>query len=231
MESMNDPPEMIVYENLKQLIKYRNIETNYEFLTKENFSTVMNTYKYIHIEGIVRKNKNIKQNNKKNQNEQEKTSKESELQIHIFLIKPDSDYEKKTNDFENLIKRFIGNINKDKQFDKNNLEIIFITHQTVSTYINKKIIEFNNTFTINAYTYEFFIIVTPENESAFKHEVATEDEISAYTSRLLITVDMLPKIHYKDPQLVWIGAKKGDVIKITGISETAQEIEELRLVI
>ena len=203
MESMNEPAEMIIYENLKKFIKYRNIKTNYKFLALENFSSTFNTLQYEVIEG---------------------TGNDGHI-IYIFLIQPKSKYEKKTDEFKKLINRYVKN--------QVNIEIIYITENISTSYINKKIIEYNKEgINIYPYTYEYFIIVLPESDSSFKHEIITEEEFAITSERLLIVKENLPKIDSSvDPQLVWIGAKRGNIVKITGKSETAQEVEEFRLVI
>jgi DNA-directed RNA polymerase subunit H (RpoH/RPB5) len=202
MESMNEPAEMIIYENLKKFIKYRNIKTDYVFKTIDKFSVSLNTLQYELIEG-----KDAKDN-----------------PICIFLVQSESKYGKKADEFKKLINRFV----------KNCSDVIYITDGLSSSYINKKINEYRDENQINifAYTYEYFIIVLPETDSSFKHEVTPEEEFDFYCKRLYISKEHLPKIDaYNDPQLVWIGAKRGDIIRISGKSETAQEVEEYRLAI
>lgn len=203
MESMNEPVEMIIYENLKKLIKYRKIETNYTFLSLEKFSSAMNTLQYEHIEG----------------------KSHDGHPVHIFLIQAEGKYGKKADDFKKLIQKDVkSNVNS---------EVLYITEKPVSSYILKKIIEYRDDNLINVfpYTYELFIIILPESDSSFKHEVADPVEFQLYCDRLIINKVNLPKIYATDPQLVWIGAKKNDVVKISGKSETAQEVEEFRFVI
>lgn len=203
MESMNEPTDMIIYRNLEKFIKYRGIQTDYKFVSSEKYSSIINTFQYILIEGT-----------------------ENGKPVYIFLIQPRSKYEKKTDEFKKLINRLAKN--------KKGAEILYITEQKISSYINKKIIEYKDEddLTIFSYTYEPFIIVLPECESSFKHEIASSDEVNDYCERLIIQPQMLPKINStEDPQLVWIGAKRGNVIKVTGRSETAQEVVEFRLVI
>lgn len=200
---MNEPADMIVYNNLESFIKYRGIKTDYKFLSSEKYSTMINTFQYILIEGT-----------------------EKDKQIFIFLIQPNSKYEKKTDEFKKLINRLIKN--------KKGTEVLFITEQKISSYINKKINEYqvDEDLSIFAYTYEYFIINLPKSESSFLHEIADPDEVKALCKRLILDTKMFPKINsQEDPQLVWIGAKRGDVVKISGRSETAQEVEEFRLVI
>jgi len=218
MDSMNEPPEMIVYRNLEKFIKYREIKTDYKFLTPERFSSALNTYQYILIEGRI-DNKN-----------------ESILTL-IFLIQDGSKYQTKADEFKKIINRVVNN-NRSEDKKKNNvvfkIDILYITSTQSTSYINKKIIEFqqNDPHTnIFPYTYEDFILVLPECLCSSIHTVATTEEVDKYCARLFIDINMLPKIYISDPQLIWINVKKGDVVKIISKSETAMEVEELRLVI
>ena len=201
MDSMNEPVEMIIYDNLKKFIKYRNIETDYKFLSPEDFSTKINTFEYIMIDGKI--------NGKK---------------LVIVLVRPDSNIGKKTDSFKKILNKLTKH--------KVQTDVIMITEDPLTKYIKKAIAEYQTQgLHIVSYLYMNFIIVLPEVEGAFVHEVMTSEEIREYCMRLLITPDMLPKICHDDPQLVWVGAKPGDMIRITGKSETAQEVEELRLVV
>lgn len=200
---MNEPPSIIVYRNLEQFIAYRKITTKYKFLTPEQFSTEFNTMLYICIDGTDRDGN----------------------PIYIFLIQPKSKYERKTEDFKKLVNSSVKN--------KKNCAILYITEQKVSNYINKKIETFYASDNISVYTYTYnnFIIVLPQSVSSSLHQIITKEELAEYTTRLIIEPNDLAKIQVDDPQLIWIGAKVGDVIRITGKSDTAQIVEEYRLVI
>ncbi|MCD6422455.1 DNA-directed RNA polymerase subunit H [bacterium] len=70
-----------------------------------------------------------------------------------------------------------------------------------------------------------------ENELVPKHEILSEEEKQKLLERLNITDKQLPKILEKDPAVQALGAKKGDVIKITRRSPTAGIYYYYRLVI
>jgi len=64
-----------------------------------------------------------------------------------------------------------------------------------------------------------------------KHEIISPDEKQKLLEHFNITEKQLPRIKKTDPAVIAIGAKKGDVIKITRNSPTAGESFYYRLVI
>ncbi|MEM4222213.1 MAG: DNA-directed RNA polymerase subunit H [archaeon] len=63
-----------------------------------------------------------------------------------------------------------------------------------------------------------------------KHEILSKKEVESILEKYKISIDQLPKIKITDPVVVALGAKKGDVIKITRKSKTAGTTEYYRLV-
>jgi DNA-directed RNA polymerase subunit H len=237
VDTQNDPAEKIVYNNLKKFMNYRNIKSDYKFLSNDEFSNELNVSEYILIKGTSERHSSpyITSPTHDNNSPTNNTSKNSifTYPIYIFLIKPNSHYMAKVEFFKSLIKKHVN-------VDKNPIsEVIYITEQAITSYISKKITnEYNNIadkldnpqrIYIYPYTYNYFIIALPECTSSIKHEIASNAEIDFMCNRLLIDPTNLPKIYNDDPQCVWIGAKPGDIVKISGYSETAQEFEEFRL--
>ncbi len=64
-----------------------------------------------------------------------------------------------------------------------------------------------------------------------KHEILSEEETRELLETLNITKEQLPKILSKDPVVRILGAKPGDVIKITRKSPTAGEAVYYRVVV
>ena len=63
-----------------------------------------------------------------------------------------------------------------------------------------------------------------------KHEIMTEEEISKEFSDVDYKFKDLPKIKVNDPVAVSIGAKAGDILRITRESQTAGEFITYRIV-
>lgn len=63
------------------------------------------------------------------------------------------------------------------------------------------------------------------------HEIIFEKEQKELMEKYNITPDRLPKILNTDPVSVFIGAKPGQIVKITRESHTAKEAVAYRLVV
>jgi len=70
-----------------------------------------------------------------------------------------------------------------------------------------------------------------DHEMVPKHEVMDESEVKSLLNRYKISLEDLPKIKASDPVVVAIGAKVGDVLKITRKSPTGGMALYYRLVI
>jgi DNA-directed RNA polymerase subunit H len=64
-----------------------------------------------------------------------------------------------------------------------------------------------------------------------KHEIVPPDEVQALLTKYNASLDQLPYILTTDPNVSELGAKPGDVIKITRKSETAGVTYYYRLVV
>lgn len=70
-----------------------------------------------------------------------------------------------------------------------------------------------------------------EHEMVPKHEIITKKEKEVLLKRLNVTEKGLPKIFSDDSAIRNLGAKPGDVIKITRESPTAGQIFYYRIVV
>ena len=64
-----------------------------------------------------------------------------------------------------------------------------------------------------------------------KHEILSEDERRDLLSRMKIEEKQLPRIKSSDPAVKSLGAKKGDVLRISRKSMTAGEYLYFRIVV
>ena len=70
-----------------------------------------------------------------------------------------------------------------------------------------------------------------DHELVPKHEIMSEGDLKSVLSKYSIEKEQLPEIKVHDPVIKEIGAKVGEVVKITRKSQTAGEADYYRLVI
>ncbi|WP_316557904.1 DNA-directed RNA polymerase subunit H [Methanimicrococcus hongohii] len=70
-----------------------------------------------------------------------------------------------------------------------------------------------------------------DHESVPHHEIIGDEEVAVLLEKYAIDKEQFPKLRFDDPIVLEIGAKIGDVIKITRKSQTADESFYYRLVI
>lgn len=97
-------------------------------------------------------------------------------------------------------------------------DVMIITQTKLSNSVMKGVSALSGTreharHTFNAYTYNLLTTVIPEFELAPKYEILSERDAHEFD------LDSLSKIFVNDPQAVWIGAKVGQVLKYTYLSE------------
>ncbi|MEM4326901.1 MAG: DNA-directed RNA polymerase subunit H [Candidatus Diapherotrites archaeon] len=63
-----------------------------------------------------------------------------------------------------------------------------------------------------------------------KHEIVPENKVSEIVKKFGVSLDKFPKILHDDPAVIEIGAKRGDLIKITRNSPTAGKSIYFRVV-
>ncbi|MHA2298285.1 MAG: DNA-directed RNA polymerase subunit H [Candidatus Hodarchaeales archaeon] len=85
-------------------------------------------------------------------------------------------------------------------------------------------------FGIETFSLKFPFFDLFSHELVPKHEIAPPEEIADVVRKYSISVKQLPKISLEDPAVQLLGAKKGNIIKITRNSPTAGEFVAFRYV-
>lgn len=193
----------IVYKNLEKFLEYRNVKSDQNFLTIEALRSRLDHYEYATIEGTS-----------------------SDKSIFIVLIAPGSKYSNRSQDF----KKLLSFLPKNKLPDSN---LIFISDTEFTIHIKRQIAEVKKKYPgiyIEDYDYKKFMLVVPEHKSVPKHEILPNDNLQEVLG-IPTEKAKLPKIRTSDPPVIWIGARPGDIVKITRISESAGINIAYRLVI
>lgn len=193
-----------IYQNiLKMCDNYREIEIKSERYTSEKeFDNNLLHSKYIFHHG---------------------TNRYGQLCI-IVLVSKVSDIVSKTESMRNMIKSIYNEVFKSRN-TKEEFEMI-IVGENISKTIQKQIKgsdDLKTTLTIketysNAhmylYEYNLFKVEVPKGPNCYPHIIMTREEKEEFFIRQRLVPHEIPKILVSDPQCIWKGAKKGDLIKI-----------------
>ena len=136
---------------------------------------------------------------------------------NILLVYPGTECESKRANMMKLINHI--------RFPK--ADVIIITPSKISSGVAKGLQSLSeqkehNGHTFKAFTYTLVSSILPEHELVPRYEVLTAEAVEQLKS-WFIDPDSLPKIFENDPQMVWIGASAGQVIKFTCLSEITIE--------
>lgn len=82
----------------------------------------------------------------------------------------------------------------------------------------------------NMYPYHVFSLDIPRAQIVPKHEVISEAEAKAFLTRERLGLADLKRIPVSNPPVVWIGARPGQVVRITAPSEATRETYDYRVV-
>lgn len=208
-----------VYKNLQQLYKYRKITPTEDFLSIDEFSQQLTYHEFILMRGIrhMRKTDYLYDTNNKN----------DKINVFIILISPTSNKALKTQDFKKLLNTIPSGI-------PNGADIIIVSRDLLKIQLTKYIKNLHDVikhYHYEYYSYNSFLIEFPKHVSIPKHEIANDDEINDFCNKYKKQKNTLPKICESDPGCIWIGARFGDVVKITRPSETSGYAIAYRVVI
>lgn len=125
-------------------------------------------------------------------------------------------------------------INKIMMYEKNHIETMFITKKELSTYFIRNIQTENKKINliVHNYLHKRFLLEITNGPLCGKHTVLTKQEARELCAEHLMTSKFkLPFILITDPQIIWCGAKIGDIVKIEINSELAGRSIRYRLVV
>lgn len=140
--------------------------------------------------------------------------------VFIFVIDENSEYGSAANKFT-MLEYFV------KRAKDEPIEIIVIAYDHPSIHLRRKILEFRKIkIYVSVYIHDNFQHVAPEFPIIPKHEIVAYESDTKIIEKIMeqekiSDINQLPKIKESDIQAVWHGIKKGDLVRITGFSESA----------
>lgn len=214
-----------IYNNIFKFIESnRLIPINEKITNDTEFYNKINTDKYISITTVYNNLNEEEFDNIKDIINSKKNIDTIDVKItYLLLLHIDSEYNSKTPIFKSLI----------NSFKCNNCNIIVISNNPLSTHVNKQIVELStDTKKIFNYTYDIFKIILYNHILCSPHRILTDEECDELLNKnLKKKKSNLPKIKISDPQVIWIGAKIGDIIRIDRDSEITGKSIYYRVVI
>lgn len=140
--------------------------------------------------------------------------------VYIYLFRDNSKFIKTTPQFKRLMDKI----------PEEPADVIIISKQELSVYINKSIIKYPHLKVFN-YLHKYFAIELSKGPLCSEHTILSNNEVRSLCSRELIIHPLsLPSISVNDPQNIWVGGELGQVIKIVSISENTGKVIRYRIV-
>lgn len=202
-----DEPKIVnslyrIYLNALRFLDYRNFE-KVEPITEDKFLKDIQMHEYCLIE-----------------TKGTEESRYPDRKVFIFIIDENSEYGNAANKFT-MLEYFI------KRAKDEPVELIVIAYDYPSIHLRRKILEFKKTkIYVSMYIHDNFQAVAPEFPMIPIHEIVAYESDTSIIEKIMeqekiSDLNQLPKIKESDIQAVWHGIKKGDLVKITGFSESA----------
>lgn len=217
----------MIYKNIQSLYGYRRLVSLDDELPQDQFIKTIQKDKYILLSAADRKDvvskdgevneKKLSDLKKMIKSYNEKSDVSTITITNILLVYPGTDCESKRANMMKLINHI--------RFPLAN--VIIVTPTKVSSGVIKGLQSISNQsehkgHDFKTFTYTLLNSVLPEHELVPRYEILTADQINQL-KEWFIDPDSLPKIFENDPQMVWIGANIGDVLKFTYLSEVTIE--------
>jgi DNA-directed RNA polymerase subunit H (RpoH/RPB5) len=202
-----------IYKNIQSFYGYRKLVPLDTELNQDQFIKKVQGDKFI-VLAAVNKSDVIGDNGDINKQKLNPTGKKVTV---ILLVYPGTECESKR---ANMIK-LLNHV----QYES--AEVIIVTPTKISAGVTKGLNALLHTreyanYTFKAFTYTLFNSVLPEHELVPKYEILSDDQINEL-KQYCIEPTTLPKVFENDPQMVWIGAKVGNVVKFVYLSEVTIE--------
>lgn len=142
------------------------------------------------------------------------------LKLYAVLCHANSDFHNKS---ANVGKLF-------SSLPSEKCELLLFTGQHLKSQVITKITEYKHIDTYGILHIRIAVEL-PKCVHCSPHSVITLDEQKLLEEQLKIDVKKLPLILTSDPQIIWIGAVAGEVVKIKGMSSVAGDAITYRYVI
>lgn len=202
-----------IYKNIQVFYKYRNLISLDTHMSDEELNTTIQRNKFIILKAIHQKD----ESNKDLINEiiSKPSKKDNKLDIHVYylvILYPNAEYDSKRAEFKKLM----------NMITYPRSDVLLISSSKIGTHMQKfinKINEEHPTQTVYSYGYSLFKTIVPEYSLAPKYKILTNEEIKKQLDSMHITIHSLSRILDTDPQMVWIGAKAGQVVRYEYLSE------------
>lgn len=217
----------VIYKNIQKFYHYRKLVSLDDDLPQEQFIKSIQKDKYMLLSAVKRldvANAEDEINSTKLKTIKDligafnEKSKASDITItNILLIYPGTECESKRANMMKLINHI--------RFPQSN--VIVITPSKVSSGVAKGLqnlssLKEHRGHDFKTFTYTLLNSILPEHELVPRYEILSSEKIEQLKT-WFIDPDSLPKIFENDPQMVWIGASVGQVIKFTVLSEVTIE--------
>jgi DNA-directed RNA polymerase subunit H (RpoH/RPB5) len=203
-----------IYENIQVFYKYRNLISLDTLMTKEELNTMIQRNKFVILKAIHKKDEEKKDMITDIINKPSKKENKSDIHVYyLVILYPNTDYDSKRSEFKKLMNMIT--------YPRSDVMLIS-TAKKIGTHLQKfinKINEDHKTQTVYAYGYQLFKTIVPEYSLAPKYTILTDEEIKIQLDTMYIDKNSLPKILDTDPQMIWIGAKDGQIVRYEYLSE------------
>lgn len=216
-----------IYQNIQRLYDYRQLVSLDSMMPQDQFIKTMQKDKYLLLSSI---NRNLVTNDNDEVDEvklksmkdfissyNEKSKVKDVVITNILLVYTGTDCESKRANMMKLINHI--------RFPFAN--VLIITPTKISSGVAKGLQMLSHQYehrghTFKAFTYNLLSSVLPEHELVPRYTILSTEEVMKL-KEWFIDPEALPKVFENDPQMVWIGANVGDVIKFTYLSEITIE--------